>query len=105
MNALFFREHGGLDVIQYGDVPDPTPGPGEVLVRVRACAINHLDIWVRRGWPGLGRYIVQGVMRRDFPVIQGSVLFMAVIFILVNLAVDLSYGFIDPRVRGMEGRK
>jgi peptide/nickel transport system permease protein len=51
------------------------------------------------GWPGLGRFIVQAIMKRDFPVIQGSVLFMAVLFVLVNLAVDLSYGFIDPRIR------
>lgn len=40
-------------MIQYGDVPDPTPGPGEVLLQGKACALNHLDIWVRRGWPGL----------------------------------------------------
>jgi NADPH:quinone reductase-like Zn-dependent oxidoreductase len=53
MKALHFKEHGDLNVIQYGDVADPKPGVGEVLVRVRACAINHLDIWVRRGWPGL----------------------------------------------------
>ena len=53
MKALYFREHGGLDEIRYGEVPDAEPGFGEVLVRVRACAINHLDIWVRRGWPGL----------------------------------------------------
>jgi len=53
MKALYFKEHGDLKVIQYGDVADPKPGVGEVLVRVRACAINHLDIWVRRGWPGL----------------------------------------------------
>jgi NADPH:quinone reductase-like Zn-dependent oxidoreductase len=53
MKALYFKEHGELDVIQYGEVPDSTPGPGEVLLRVRACAINHLDVWVRRGWPGL----------------------------------------------------
>ena len=53
MKALYFQEHGELDVIQYGEVPDATPGPGEVLLRVRACAINHLDVWVRRGWPGL----------------------------------------------------
>ena len=51
------------------------------------------------GWPGLGRYVVQAVLKRDFPVIQGAVLFMAVIFVLVNLIVDISYGFIDPRVR------
>ena len=53
MKALYFDEHGELDVVKFGDVPDPKPGPGEVLVRVRACALNFLDIWVRRGWPGL----------------------------------------------------
>ncbi|MCI0499860.1 MAG: zinc-binding dehydrogenase [Planctomycetales bacterium] len=53
MKALYFEEHGELDVVKYGNVPDPTPGPGEVRLRVRACALNYLDIWVRRGWPGL----------------------------------------------------
>ena len=53
MKALYFEEHGELDVVKYGDVPDPEPGPGEVLIRVRACALNFLDIWVRRGWPSL----------------------------------------------------
>jgi ABC-type dipeptide/oligopeptide/nickel transport system permease component len=51
------------------------------------------------GWPGLGRYIVQAIMKRDFPVIQGSILFMAVLFVVVNLLVDVSYGLIDPRIR------
>jgi NADPH:quinone reductase-like Zn-dependent oxidoreductase len=53
MKALCFKEHGGLEVIRHEDVPAPTPGRGEVLLRVKACALNHLDIWVRRGWPGL----------------------------------------------------
>ncbi len=53
MKALYFKEHGELDVIQYGDVPDSEPGPRQVKVRVRATALNFLDIWVRRGWPGL----------------------------------------------------
>jgi NADPH:quinone reductase-like Zn-dependent oxidoreductase len=53
MKALYFEEHGELDVVKYGDVPDPKPGSGEVVVKVRACALNFLDIWVRRGWPGL----------------------------------------------------
>ena len=53
MKALYFEHHGELDVVKFGDVPDLKVGPGEVLVRVRACALNFLDIWVRRGWPGL----------------------------------------------------
>lgn len=53
MKALFFRKHGEPEEMQYGDVEDPSVGPGEVLIKVRACAINHLDIWVLRGWPGL----------------------------------------------------
>lgn len=53
MKALCFYQHGGPEVIRYDDVPDPKPGPGEVLLEVKACALNHLDIWVRRGWPGL----------------------------------------------------
>lgn len=53
MKALYFNEHGGPEVLRYGDVPDPTPGPGEALVQVKAVALNHLDLWVRRGWPGL----------------------------------------------------
>ncbi|MGA8241685.1 MAG: zinc-binding dehydrogenase [Desulfobacterales bacterium] len=53
MKALYFTEHGDLNVIRYGDVSDPSAGPDDVVVRVRACALNHLDIWVRRGWPGL----------------------------------------------------
>jgi NADPH:quinone reductase-like Zn-dependent oxidoreductase len=53
VKALCFYEHGELDVLRYDDVPDPEPGPGQVLVRVRACALNHLDVFVRQGWPGL----------------------------------------------------
>jgi len=53
MKALVFYEHGELDKLHIADVPQPQPGPGEVLVQVKASALNHLDIWVRRGWPGL----------------------------------------------------
>ncbi|SJZ40061.1 ABC transporter permease [Selenihalanaerobacter shriftii] len=50
-------------------------------------------------WPGIGRLAVDAVQARDFPLIQGTVLFLAVIFIVVNLLVDLGYGFLDPRIR------
>ncbi len=53
MKAILFRQHGGPEVLQYADVPDPEPRPNEVLVRVRACALNHLDLWVRGGLPNV----------------------------------------------------
>ena len=49
MKAVRFHEHGGPDVLRYEDAPDPPHGPGVALVRVRACALNHLDLWERRG--------------------------------------------------------
>ncbi|MEE2777868.1 MAG: ABC transporter permease [Acidobacteriota bacterium] len=50
-------------------------------------------------WPGVGRTVVEAVFSRDFPVVQAGVLLSAVVFVVVNLVVDLSYGFIDPRIR------
>lgn len=49
-------------------------------------------------WPGIGTWLLQGVLGRDYPVVQGGVMFVAVIFVVVNLLVDLSYAFLDPRV-------
>jgi peptide/nickel transport system permease protein len=51
------------------------------------------------GWDGLGRYALDGIIKRDYPVIMGVVLFGAVIFVAMNLLVDISYHFLDPRVR------
>jgi len=51
MQAVIFRTHGGPETLKFTEVPTPTPGPGEVLVRVKACAINHLDLWIRQGLP------------------------------------------------------
>jgi ABC-type dipeptide/oligopeptide/nickel transport system permease component len=51
------------------------------------------------GWPGLGRYTLLAILKRDFPVIQGAVLFMAVVFVTINLIVDLLYSVLDPRIR------
>ena len=50
-------------------------------------------------WPGLGRYVVNAIARRDLPGVQGAVLFMSVVFVLVNLVTDLAYAKADPRVR------
>ncbi len=50
-------------------------------------------------WPGIGRLLVDSIRARDYPVVQGAVLLIAVSFVVVNLVVDLVYGFIDPRIR------
>ncbi|MHB8845930.1 MAG: ABC transporter permease [Nitrospirota bacterium] len=51
------------------------------------------------GWDGLGRYALDGILKRDYPVIMGVVLFGAAVFVFMNLLVDLSYHFLDPRIR------
>jgi NADPH:quinone reductase-like Zn-dependent oxidoreductase len=53
MKAVAIRSHGGPEVVKLEDLPDPQPGPGQAVVAVKAAALNHLDIWVRKGWPGL----------------------------------------------------
>ena len=53
MKAIIFSEHGGPEVLRYAEVREPEIGANEALVRVRACALNHLDLWVRRGMPGI----------------------------------------------------
>jgi peptide/nickel transport system permease protein len=50
-------------------------------------------------WPGLGRIAINGILTRDFPIVQGVVLLVAAIFVVVNLTVDLLYAFLDPRIR------
>jgi NADPH:quinone reductase-like Zn-dependent oxidoreductase len=53
VKAAIFRQHGGPEVLEYADVPEPHIRANEVLVEVKACALNHLDIFVRRGLPGI----------------------------------------------------
>nr|WP_314266463.1 dipeptide ABC transporter permease DppB [uncultured Moellerella sp.] len=50
-------------------------------------------------WPGLGRWLIEGLQRRDYPVVQGGVLLIATLIILVNLLVDVLYGIVNPRIR------
>ncbi|HEY6946415.1 MAG TPA: zinc-binding dehydrogenase [Candidatus Acidoferrum sp.] len=53
MKAIVFYQHGGPDVLKYQDAPEPALRANDVLVRVKACALNHLDLWVRRGLPNV----------------------------------------------------
>jgi len=53
MKAVLIHEFGGPEVLRYEDVPDPNPRKDQVLIRVKACALNHLDLWVRKGLPGV----------------------------------------------------
>jgi NADPH:quinone reductase-like Zn-dependent oxidoreductase len=53
MKAVIFKQHGGPEVLEPAEVPDPQNQPDEVLIEVHACALNHLDIWVRDGLPGI----------------------------------------------------
>ncbi len=53
MKAVRIHKFGGPEVLTYEDIPDPWPRKDQVLVRVRACSLNHLDIWVRKGLPGV----------------------------------------------------
>ncbi len=63
MKAIAIRAHGGPEVVNLEELPDPEAKPGEVVVAVKAAAMNHLDIWVRIGWPGL---------KLAFPHVLGS---------------------------------
>ncbi len=63
MKAVLFQKHGGPEVLQYTDFSTPEPKPGEALIKLHAAALNHMDITVRNGWPGL---------RIEFPHIDGA---------------------------------
>ena len=63
MKAAVIREHGDYDLIHVEEMPDPTPKPGEVVIRVHAAGVNHLDVWMLKGRPGLDL---------DMPHILGS---------------------------------
>jgi NADPH:quinone reductase-like Zn-dependent oxidoreductase len=69
VKAIRIHEDGGPDVLRYEDAPDPEPGPGEVLVRLRAASLNHLDLWIRKGLPSVPKPRILGAdgagMRED----------------------------------------
>ena len=63
MKSILFHQHGDPSVLQYADFPTPEPKSGEVLIRLKAAALNRLDEWVRVGWPGI---------KLDYPHIPGA---------------------------------
>jgi len=63
MKAVVYYEHGGPEVLKIADLPEPRPGPNDVVLAVKAAALNHLDVWVRRGLPNL---------KLDMPHVPGS---------------------------------
>jgi NADPH:quinone reductase-like Zn-dependent oxidoreductase len=78
VKAAFFRQHGGIEVLEVGDVPAPPMGPDDVRIQVKAAALNHLDLFVRDGWPGLrlpmphvGGTDVAGVVRQVGANVRG----------------------------------
>jgi NADPH:quinone reductase-like Zn-dependent oxidoreductase len=60
VKAIRIHEDGGPDVLRYEDVPDPVPSPGDVLIRLRAASLNHLDLWVRQGLPSVPKPRILG---------------------------------------------
>jgi ABC-type dipeptide/oligopeptide/nickel transport system permease component len=90
----------GLDVV-YGHALKNALLPVITVVGVQFGSLlgGAIVIEVVFAWPGVGRLIVSAISQRDFPVVQGSVLMLAVVFALVNLLVDLSYSLVNPRIR------
>jgi len=49
-------------------------------------------------WPGIGKWVYDSILARDYPIVQGGTLLIALIFVLINLLVDVSYAYLDPRI-------
>jgi zinc-binding alcohol dehydrogenase/oxidoreductase len=60
MKAIRIHEDGGPEVLRYEDAPDPSPGNGDLLVRLRAAALNHIDLWIRKGQPSVPKPFILG---------------------------------------------
>ncbi len=91
MKAVLLTAFGGPENLVLREVPEPVAGPGEVLVRVRACALNHLDLWVRAGLPAA---------KVKLPHILGS----DVAGEVAALGPGVSEHKVGDRVRGPSGR-
>ena len=78
MKAVAFHQHGGPEVLRYEDIEAPALGPGQARIRVKACALNHLDIWIRQGIPAfqvplphIGGCDVAGIMEEAAGDVSG----------------------------------
>ena len=85
----------GRHVVRNALVPVITVGGVQLATMLGGVVVVEVVV----GWPGLGRLVFDAVNQRDYPVIQGAVLLIAVMFLLINLVVDLLYARIDPRIR------
>lgn len=104
MKAVVFYKHGGPEVLRYESRPQPKPGPHEVLVQVKACALNHLDIWTRQGLPGIKIPLphilgndVAGVVAAVGKGVEGARLDQRVV-----VAPGLNCGRCEPCVNGRD---
>ena len=85
MKAIRIHTHGDTGVLKFEELPHPEPQPGEILVRIRAVALNHLDLWVRKGLPGI-----------SLPIIPGSEASGIIEALGPGLPEDLPYQIGDP---------
>ncbi len=103
MRAAVFFECGGPEVLSVTEVPDPVPGPGEARIRVAAAALNHLDVWVRRGlpmeyrFPHIGGSDMAGVVESVGAGVDGGLLGRRVV-----VDPSLGYDWYDPGRSGAE---
>src|SRR6516165_8188266 len=103
MRAAAFAQHGGLETLQMMDLPTPKPQGDEVLVQVKACGLNHLDLWVRQGlgvsipMPHIGGCEVTGVVAELGPNAKASGL-------QVSQSVMIAPGLLAPKVSDWSAR-
>jgi NADPH:quinone reductase-like Zn-dependent oxidoreductase len=104
MKAVYITEHGGIEKLLYGELPEPVPAGRETLVRVRACGVNYIDLWVRRGLPFL---------RVPYPFILGQEVAGEVVAVGPSARPDLvgtrvvlhpgvSCGYCEPCLSGLD---
>jgi NADPH:quinone reductase-like Zn-dependent oxidoreductase len=96
VKAIRIHEDGGPEVLRYEDVPDPEPKPGEVLIELRAAALNHLDVWVRKGMPSVPKPRILGADGAGIRVDTGE-------RVVINPGLDHGGGRISVVGEHMDG--